>query len=53
MAAPKGTDSALTNTEEPRDYDARRRFSIPAVALLAGHPGLSFQRSSAKGDGLP
>ncbi len=37
----------------------RRVFASPGAtscglfALLAGHPGLSFQRLSAKGDGLP
>ena len=44
--------SSSTTSDGTSGRAARSRFP-GRIDLLASHPGLSFQRLSAKGDGLP
>jgi len=42
----------VTPAPDPKGVREPSAISCGLVALSAGHAGLSFQRSSAKGDGL-
>ena len=48
----RSSTSGSTTSAAPSGRAARFRFH-GRIDLLSSHPGLSFQRVSAKGDGLP